>query len=185
MRLSFFSSSTLKLCLGICWAPKVPEWAPAWPTHRASHPSIPAQATSQSGVANSPKHTPLGGLEQLLQHNVTTAHQQRPHSTPTMLFLCSVLSWLSTSTCSGLNPLQILCTLCSQIIQPPCSSCPYPASPTNPSLASGPLLPTPDLKWPTPSPPPFLPLTISRRISRVRCPFCFCFKGCFPLPLDS
>lgn len=58
---------------------------------RASLPRVP----SQRGAANStqPQAHSSGrfyaALEQLLQHNTTTAHQQRPHSIPATLFLCS------------------------------------------------------------------------------------------------
>lgn len=168
LRLWFFSSPTFKLCWGICWAPKVPEWAHTNLAPTPEHPWPGPQV--RWGIANSTQLQAHSSgrfyaiLEQLLQHNVTTAHQQRLPSTPTMLFLCSVLSWLTTSTRSGLIPLQILCIFCLQIF-PLCSSCPFLASPSNPTLAPGPLLPTLCLKCPSPSPRPFLPLTILRRIS--------------------
>lgn len=97
--------------------------------------------------------------------------------------LCSLL--LSSSTCSGLTPLQILHICCSHITQPPCSSCPHttPLPQTPFLLLIHPSLHPASNGFPKALPHSYLSPSPGESLG-FDAPFAH-FKGCLPLPLDS
>lgn len=151
------------------WAPKVP----TWPTHFCLPPTLRPRGTGRpTGLC--PRHTPLGDFVQLYSSSSSTKPPQ--------------LS--SKGLVKSHNASRALCSLLPlrQHLLCPCSPPNVTQTVSNhpPSLF---LLPLPLLQAPPVpqmAPHALTPSYLSpERSLGVPCPSCSCFKGCFPLRLDS
>lgn len=183
-----FSSPTLKLCPGICWAPKVPEWAHTHLPPTPEHPWPGAQVRWGIAISTQLQAHSSGIfyaiLEQLFQHNVTTAHQQKLPSTPTMLFLCCFLLAHYQHLLWPHSPPNFMYTVCKSfnLFAPLAPSLPLPQTLV---LLLVPSSPHSALHGPPQALAHSYLYPSSGGSLDVLCPTCSCFKGCFHLPLDS
>lgn len=182
MKLWYFSSPTLKLCLGVCWATKVSEWTKTWPTLTC----LPSDS-SQRGVANStqPLAHSSGRFYAALEHSSNIMWPQLISQGLTevpLCYFCALFSFDSPPAPALASFPSKFCAYSApksfNILAP---LVPTLSLPQTPLILLVPVFLTPCFRWPSPSPLAFLPCTFSRTISGVQCPSCSCFKECFPL----